>query len=31
VIDATLPLREARDALRALYEGDVFGKIVLTG
>ncbi len=31
VIDATLPLRDARDAFRALYEGDVFGKLVLTG
>jgi NADPH:quinone reductase-like Zn-dependent oxidoreductase len=31
VIDATLPLREAPDAFRALYEGDVFGKLVLTG
>jgi NADPH:quinone reductase-like Zn-dependent oxidoreductase len=31
VIDSTLPLRDARDALRALYEGDVFGKLVLTG
>src|SRR4051794_26528432 len=31
VIDATLPLRDARDAFRALHEGDVFGKLVLTG
>ena len=31
LIDATLPLRDARDAFRALYEGDVFGKLVLTG
>jgi NADPH:quinone reductase-like Zn-dependent oxidoreductase len=31
VIDATFPLRDARDAFEALYRGDVFGKLVLTG
>jgi NADPH:quinone reductase-like Zn-dependent oxidoreductase len=30
VIDGTLPLHEAKAALQALYEGDVFGKLVLT-
>jgi NADPH:quinone reductase-like Zn-dependent oxidoreductase len=30
-IDATYPLRDARDAFARLYEGDVFGKLVLTG
>ena len=30
-IDATYPLQDARDAFARLYEGDVFGKLVLTG
>jgi D-arabinose 1-dehydrogenase-like Zn-dependent alcohol dehydrogenase len=30
VIDATLALRDARDGFRALLEGDVFGKLVLS-
>lgn len=30
-IDATYPLRDARDAFARLYAGDVFGKLVLTG
>ena len=30
VIDRTLPMEQARDALAAMAEGDVFGKIVLT-
>jgi NADPH:quinone reductase-like Zn-dependent oxidoreductase len=30
-IDATYPLANARDALQRLNEGDVFGKLVLTG
>ena len=30
-IDATYPLPDARDAFARLYEGDVFGKLVLTG
>lgn len=31
VIDRTLPLAGAREGFAALYEGDVFGKIVFTG
>jgi NADPH:quinone reductase-like Zn-dependent oxidoreductase len=31
LIDATLPLAQARDAFAALLGGDVFGKLVLTG
>jgi NADPH:quinone reductase-like Zn-dependent oxidoreductase len=31
LVDATLPLRDARDAFRALLAGDVFGKLVLSG
>ncbi|WP_406312193.1 zinc-binding dehydrogenase [Streptosporangium sp. NBC_01639] len=31
VIDRTLPLTGAREGFAALYEGDVFGKIVFTG
>jgi NADPH:quinone reductase-like Zn-dependent oxidoreductase len=31
VIEATVPLRDARDAFEALHAGDVFGKLVLTG
>jgi NADPH:quinone reductase-like Zn-dependent oxidoreductase len=31
VIEATMPLRDARAALEALHAGDVFGKLVLTG
>jgi NADPH:quinone reductase-like Zn-dependent oxidoreductase len=31
VIEASYPLPEARDAFAALYAGDVFGKLVLTG
>jgi D-arabinose 1-dehydrogenase-like Zn-dependent alcohol dehydrogenase len=30
LIDATLPLSEARDGLARLAAGDVFGKVVLT-
>ena len=30
VIDRTLPMDQARDALGAMADGDVFGKIVLT-
>ena len=30
VIDRTLPMEQARDALAAMADGDVFGKIVLT-
>jgi D-arabinose 1-dehydrogenase-like Zn-dependent alcohol dehydrogenase len=30
VIDRTLPMERARDALAAMADGDVFGKIVLT-
>jgi D-arabinose 1-dehydrogenase-like Zn-dependent alcohol dehydrogenase len=29
VIDRTLPMEQARDALGAMADGDVFGKIVL--
>jgi NADPH:quinone reductase-like Zn-dependent oxidoreductase len=31
VIEAAVPLRDARDAFEALHAGDVFGKLVLTG
>ena len=31
VIEATMPLRDARAAFEALHAGDVFGKLVLTG
>ena len=30
-VDATYPLEHAREALTRLAEGDVFGKLVLTG